>query len=90
LGKWQCAIIRNTSQQPIALVVLVARSAFSNGRQGDAVRALFRRTKPFRGLSVVLANQAGKTLHLKGDSSLVSQLSRQNWLGWDWRDITIN
>lgn len=90
MSEWNCAIIRNTSGQPIALVVLVTASAFNSVSEGGAVQATFARTSPFQGLSIILANQSGTTLNLKGDANLVGQLSRQDWSGWDWRDVSVS
>ena len=91
MSEWNCAIIRNTSDQPIALVVLVTASAFNRASEGDAVRANLRtRHHPPRDFRIVLANQSGATLNLNGDANLVRQLSRQNWSGWDWRDVSVS
>ena len=87
---WNCAIIRNTANRPMALVVSVTASAYNSTAEGNAVRRLFRNTSPFQGLKIVLAHQVGSRLELKGDSGLVSQLSRQAWNLWDWRDVTIS
>lgn len=86
---WNCAIIRNTAAQPRALVVAVTASAFNGSSEGDAVRQMFRNAPPLQGLAIVLAHQVGERLNLKGDSGLVSQLSRQAWNQWDWREVTI-
>jgi hypothetical protein len=89
MSKWNCAIIRSNSNQPIALVVLVNASGFGNSATRDAVVQVFGSTPPFVGLSIVTATQSGSTLKMQGDASLVGQLSHQDWLLWDWRDVEI-
>jgi hypothetical protein len=87
MSKWNCAIIRNTSDQPMALVVLMNGTAFGDSASRDQVMRTFRMTQPFVGLSIVAATQSGSTLQMHGNTNIVNQLGQQDWSSWDWRDI---
>jgi hypothetical protein len=88
---FDCAIIYSTSNQPMAAVILVNSSAFHNQTEREAARATLSRLDLLAGVSVVMATQiSADRIEMSGDPSLVSQLSQQDWLLWDWRELTVS
>jgi hypothetical protein len=85
-----CAIILNTSDRPMAAVVLVDSGTFHSSSNREEARAGFRNVDILQGLAIVMATQSGDTIQMNGDANLVSQLSRQDWMGWNWFTLTIN
>jgi hypothetical protein len=74
----------------MAAVVLVDSGTFHSSSNREAARAAFRNVDILQGLAIVMATQTGDTIQMNGDANLVSQLSRQDWMGWNWVTITAN
>jgi hypothetical protein len=85
-----CAIIMDTSNNPMAAVVLVDSGTFHSSSNREATRTAFRNVDILRGLAIVIATQNGDTIQMNGDTRLVSQLARQDWMGWNWVTLTVN
>ena len=74
----------------MAAVVLVDSGTFHSPSSREAARAGFRNVDILHGLDIVMATQTGDTIQMNGDANLVSQLSRQDWMGWNWVTLTVN
>jgi hypothetical protein len=85
-----CAIIMDTLNNPMAAVVLVDSGTFQTSSNREAARVALRNVDILQGLAIVMATQNGDTIRLNGDSNLVSQLSRQDWMGWNWVTLTVD
>jgi hypothetical protein len=85
-----CAIILNTSNTPMAAVVLVDAGTFNSQSNREEARAAFRNVDILQGLAIVMATQNGDTIQMNGDANLVNQLSGQDWMGWNWVTLTLN
>ncbi len=85
-----CAIILNTSNAPMAAVVLVDSGTYHSASSREAARAALRNVDILQGLAIVMATQTGDTIQMNGDANLVNQLSRQDWMGWNWVTLTVN
>jgi hypothetical protein len=80
----------DTSNSPMAAVVLVDSGTFHSSNDREAARSAFGNVDILQGLSIVIATQTGDQIQMNGDSNLVSQLSYQDWSGWNWVTLTIN
>jgi hypothetical protein len=73
----------------MAAVILVDSGTFHSPIRREEARSAFRTVDILQGLAVIMATQNGNAIQMNGDANLVGQLSRQDWMGWNWVTLTV-